>query len=95
MEHPDTSAVGEHSINFGHHIQLHNTSILSTKPRYMDCNIREVTEIKFHPNNTVTFAESQGMLLGNGTTNVSRRKCKNGGIPGSGVFHVVRCQGRQ
>jgi hypothetical protein len=32
LEHLDKSAVAEHSINLGHRIQLHNTSILTTKP---------------------------------------------------------------
>jgi hypothetical protein len=51
LEHPDKSAVAEHSINLGHTIQLQNTTILSTKPRYMDRIIREGTEIELHPNN--------------------------------------------
>jgi hypothetical protein len=36
------------------------------------------------------FAENQSTLLGNGTTNVSPWQCNNRGIPGSGVFYVVR-----
>jgi hypothetical protein len=51
LEHPDKSAVAEHSINLGHHIQLQNTTILSTKPRYMDRIIKEAIEIELHPNN--------------------------------------------
>jgi hypothetical protein len=43
--------VAEHSINLGHRIQLQNTTILSTKPRYMDCIIKEAIEIELHPNN--------------------------------------------
>jgi hypothetical protein len=35
LEHPDILAMEEHSINLGHHIQLHHTTILSTKSRYM------------------------------------------------------------
>jgi hypothetical protein len=46
--------MGEQSINLRHCIQVHNTSILSTKLRYMDCIIREATEIRFHPNNKNT-----------------------------------------
>jgi hypothetical protein len=38
-------------ISLGHCIQLHNTSNLSTKPRYMDYIIREATEIDLHPKN--------------------------------------------
>jgi hypothetical protein len=33
LEHPDKSAVAKHSINLGHHIQIQNTTILSTKSR--------------------------------------------------------------
>jgi hypothetical protein len=53
LEHPDKSAVAEHSINLGHHIQLQNTTILSTKPRYKDRIIREAIEIELHPNNMI------------------------------------------
>jgi hypothetical protein len=45
LEHLDKSALVEHSINLGQH-----TAILSTKPRYIDCIIREVIEIELHPN---------------------------------------------
>jgi hypothetical protein len=34
---------GEHSINLGHHIQLHSTNILAKKLRGMDWIIREAT----------------------------------------------------
>jgi hypothetical protein len=47
----DKSAMAEHSINLDHHIQLQNTTILSTKSRYMDRMIREATEIELQPNN--------------------------------------------
>jgi hypothetical protein len=50
LEHLDKSAMAEHSINLGHPIQPHNTIILSTKPRYMDHIIRDLTEIELHPN---------------------------------------------
>jgi hypothetical protein len=49
VEHPDKSAVAEHSIDQGHRIQFHNSSILSTKMRYM--NLREAIEIELHPYN--------------------------------------------
>jgi hypothetical protein len=49
LQHPDKSAVAEHSINHGHHIQFHNSSILATKTRYMDCIVREAIEIELHP----------------------------------------------
>jgi UV DNA damage repair endonuclease len=35
LEHPDKSAVAEHSIDQGHRIQFHNSSILATKTRYI------------------------------------------------------------
>jgi hypothetical protein len=51
LQHLDKSAVAEHSINLDHRIQLQNTTILSTKSRYMDRMIREATEIELQPNN--------------------------------------------
>jgi hypothetical protein len=51
LAHPDKSAVDEHSISRGNHIQLQNTKILSTKSRYMDWLIKEATEIEQHLNN--------------------------------------------
>jgi hypothetical protein len=50
LEHPDKSAMAEHSINLGHLILLHNSTILSTKPRDMDLIIREAIEIELHSN---------------------------------------------
>jgi hypothetical protein len=43
--------VAEHSISLGHRIQLQDNRILSTKSRYVDLKIAEVTEIELHPNN--------------------------------------------
>jgi hypothetical protein len=51
LQHPDKSAVAEHSINLDQLIQIQNTTILSTKPRYMDRIIRETIEIELQPNN--------------------------------------------
>jgi hypothetical protein len=51
LEHPDKSAVAEHSINQGLCIQLQNSSILTTKTRYMDRIVREAIEIELHPYN--------------------------------------------
>jgi predicted GIY-YIG superfamily endonuclease len=51
LEHPDKSAVAEHSVDLGHRIQLHNISIFATKTRYMDRIISEAIEIELHPNN--------------------------------------------
>jgi hypothetical protein len=50
-EHLDKPALVEHSIILGHRTQLHHKTTLSTKPRYMDRIIREVTDIELHPNN--------------------------------------------
>jgi hypothetical protein len=51
LEHLNKSVMSEHSINLGHCMQVHNTRILSTKPRYMIRIIREATKVEFHPNN--------------------------------------------
>jgi hypothetical protein len=51
LEHPDRSAVAEHSIDQGHRIQFHNASILATKTRYMDRIVRVAIEIELHPYN--------------------------------------------
>jgi hypothetical protein len=45
------SAVAEHSIDQGHRIQYHNSSILANKTRYMDRIVREAIEIELHPYN--------------------------------------------
>jgi hypothetical protein len=51
LEHLDKSAVAEHSIDLGHHIQFHNNSVLATKTQYMNCIVREAIEIELHRNN--------------------------------------------
>jgi hypothetical protein len=51
LEHPEKSAVAEHSVDLGHRILFHCTSILATKSRYMDRIVREAIEIELHPNN--------------------------------------------
>jgi hypothetical protein len=51
LEHPDKSAIAEHNIDQGHRIHFHNSSILSTKTRYMDRIVREAIEIELHPYN--------------------------------------------
>jgi hypothetical protein len=43
LEHPEKSAIAEHSINLGHHIQLRNNSILA-KSRYMEQIIGELIQ---------------------------------------------------
>jgi hypothetical protein len=55
-EHPNKLAVAEHSINNGHGIQFHNSSVLTTKTIYiyiyiyMD-HVRAAIEIELHPYN--------------------------------------------
>jgi hypothetical protein len=51
LEHPDKLAIAEHSIDQGHHMQFHNSSILATNTRYMDHIVREAIEIELHPYN--------------------------------------------
>jgi hypothetical protein len=51
LEHPDKSAIGEHSIDYGQRIRLHNSSILATKTGYIDRIIKEAIEIELHPYN--------------------------------------------
>jgi hypothetical protein len=48
LEHPDKSAVAEHSIVQGHRIQLQNSSIFAAKSRYMNRIVMEATEIELH-----------------------------------------------
>jgi hypothetical protein len=36
LQHPEKPATDEHSIDLGHRIQFHNSSILATQTRYMD-----------------------------------------------------------
>jgi hypothetical protein len=45
VEHPNKLSMVEYSINLGHCILVHKTTILSTKPRYMNHIIREAIEI--------------------------------------------------
>jgi hypothetical protein len=51
LQHPDKSAVAEHSIILDHRIKLQDTTILSTKSRYMDRKMWEDIETELHPNN--------------------------------------------
>jgi hypothetical protein len=45
LQHPDKSAVAEHSMDQGHRIQFNNFSILATSPRDMDDIVREAMEV--------------------------------------------------
>jgi hypothetical protein len=51
LEHPEKSAVAEHSVDSGHRILFHSTSILAAKTLYMAGIVREALEIELHPNN--------------------------------------------
>jgi hypothetical protein len=51
LYHLEKSAMTEHIINLGHHIQCHDFSILAKQSGHMECLIREVTEIKPHHDN--------------------------------------------
>jgi hypothetical protein len=51
LEYPDKLAVAVHSIDHGHRIKFHNSSILVTKTRYMDRIVREAIEIELHSYN--------------------------------------------
>jgi hypothetical protein len=51
LEHPDKSAVAEHSVDVGHYIQFYNISIIAIKTRHMDRIVTEAIEIELHPNN--------------------------------------------
>ncbi|PNF41399.1 hypothetical protein B7P43_G14428 [Cryptotermes secundus] len=51
LEHPDKSAVAEHSIDLDHRIEFHKTAIITSKSRYLDRIILEAVEIELHPNN--------------------------------------------
>jgi hypothetical protein len=49
VEHPDKSAAAEHTVDLGHRIKFHETSILATKTLDMDRIIRETIEIELVP----------------------------------------------
>jgi hypothetical protein len=51
LKHPDKSAVAEHTIDQAHRLHFQNSSILATKIRYMDRNVRKAIEIELNPYN--------------------------------------------
>jgi hypothetical protein len=48
LDYEDKTAIAEHSIDQGHHIQFHNTSILATNTRYMDHIFSQAIETELH-----------------------------------------------
>jgi hypothetical protein len=61
------SAIAEHSIGQGHHIQFHNTTILTTKARYMIAVLGEAIDIELYLYNIERgdgfFSADRGNLL--------------------------------
>jgi hypothetical protein len=53
-EHPDKSAIAEDSIDQGHRIQFHNSSILTTKSRYMDRIVTEAIKIEYQQRSSLS-----------------------------------------
>lgn len=51
LGHPDKSPARQQRFNHHHHIQMHDTKILSTKLHYMDQIIRNVSETELQSNN--------------------------------------------
>jgi hypothetical protein len=51
LEHPDKSTMAKHSISLSHHVQLQDTTIHSTKSRYMKQMIREAVKIELYQKN--------------------------------------------
>jgi hypothetical protein len=51
LYHPHKLAMDEQSINLGHCIHFHDTSILAKKSGHTECIIRELTENEFHHDN--------------------------------------------
>jgi len=48
LYNPDKSAMAEHSINLGHHIQFIDTIILAKRFECMEHIIRKATKIELH-----------------------------------------------
>jgi hypothetical protein len=59
LEHPDKSAVAEHTIEQGYRFQFLNDSILATKTRYMDLIFREVIGL----NSTLTVSSEMVVFV--------------------------------
>jgi hypothetical protein len=50
LHQPDKSAVAEQTINEGHCINF-DTTVLAKKVGYMDCTVKEATEVQLNPDN--------------------------------------------
>jgi hypothetical protein len=48
---PEKSTVAEHRFDTGHNIDFKSISVLDKATGYMDCVIKEATEIRLHPKN--------------------------------------------
>jgi hypothetical protein len=57
---PEMSAVAEHRFETGHNININSISNLDKATGYMDCMIKEATEIKLHSRN---FNKNGGFTL--------------------------------
>jgi hypothetical protein len=51
LEIPDMSVIAEYSIDHGHRIQFHNSSILIRKTSYMKYIVKVAIKIELHPYN--------------------------------------------
>jgi hypothetical protein len=60
LKQPDKSAVVEHNFNTGHHIDFSSTSVLDKTTGYMDCLVKEATEIHL---NTGKFNRDGSFML--------------------------------
>jgi hypothetical protein len=62
---PEKSAVVEHSIEMGHRTDFNSICILGKATGYIDCLMKEATEIRLHPNifNGATFHLQSGMIF--------------------------------
>jgi hypothetical protein len=59
LKQPDKSAVAEHNFNTGHRTDFSSTSVLDKTTGYMDCIVKEATEIQL---NTGNFNRDNGFM---------------------------------
>jgi hypothetical protein len=60
LEQPKKSAMAEHCMNSGHHIDFNSSSVLDKAAGSMDCLVKEATEIRLNFNN---FNRDSGFIL--------------------------------